>query len=130
MRKHTFSKEERLKSHKEIGLLFGGKADSFAHYPLRLVWRLTDERRGPALVQFTVSVPKKKFKKAAHRNVLRRRVREAWRQNKYLLLDRLTPEHPQYAWIILYTGQEAFDYDEIEKSMRKIIHRFIKQQHL
>jgi ribonuclease P protein component len=127
MHKHTFKRGERLKSRKEIGFLFGGKAESFAQYPLRLIWRATETPRSDAPVQFALSVPKKKFKKASARNVLRRRVREAYRQSKHYLLERLPPDGPQYAWMVLYTGVEALPYADIEKAMRGIIRRFLKQ---
>lgn len=44
--------------------------------------------------QILVSVPKRQFKRAVKRNRVKRQLREAYRKNKYLLLDGLkdTPE--------------------------------------
>ncbi|MCB0572442.1 MAG: ribonuclease P protein component, partial [Phaeodactylibacter sp.] len=73
MPQYTFDRGERLKSRKVIGQLFkDGK--SFAQYPLRLVYLPVPERRSTFPVQFTVSVPKKKFPSAVHRNRIRRQV--------------------------------------------------------
>ena len=127
MSKQSFKRGERLKSRKEIGRLFGREGQSFGQYPLRLVWREMDEARSDFQIQFTVSVPKKRFKKAVQRNRLRRRIREAYRLNKQWLLDRLPPTTTQLAWMVLYVGKEEADFDEINQQMRVIMQRFLRQ---
>lgn len=127
MSKHTFKRGERLKSRKEIGRLFSREGQSFGQYPLRLVWREMDEARSDFPIQFTVSVPKRRFKKAVQRNRLRRRIREAYRLNKQGLLDRLPPETAPLAWMILYVGKEEADFAEINQQMRVIMQRFLRQ---
>ncbi|MEN0051813.1 MAG: ribonuclease P protein component [Bacteroidota bacterium] len=122
MRKCTFSKNERLKSTKTIEQLFR-KGNSFAKYPLRLVW-LEQENKVDAPVQITFSVPKKKFKKAVDRNRIKRQIREAWRLNKHELLEQIPSK--SYAFMLIYTAKEPFIYADIEKSMKKIIHKFVK----
>ncbi len=128
MPKHTFKRGERLKSRKEIGLLFGGKSRSFAQYPLRLVWRLMDERKSEFPIQFAVSVPKRRFKHAVQRNRIRRRIQEAYRLHKSALLSELSIEDAQQiAWMVLYTGKEEVAYEEIEEAMLNIMRRFQQQ---
>jgi ribonuclease P protein component len=127
MQRHTFRRAERLKSEKAIGLLFSGNSPSFAQYPMRLVWRQMDEKQGDAAVLFAMSVPKKRFKRAVTRNLLRRRIREAYRQHKYQLEEKLGSGELQYAWMIIFTGQEVDDYATIEKAMQAIIRRFLKK---
>jgi ribonuclease P protein component len=94
---------------------------------MRLVWRQMEEKQGDAAVLFAMSVPKKRFKRAVTRNLLRRRIREAYRQHKYQLEDKLGPGGVQYAWMIIFTGQEVDDYAAIEKAMQLIIRRFLKK---
>ena len=45
----------------------------------------------PPQAKILVSVPKKYFKRAVKRNRVKRQVREAYRKNKYILLDKLQP---------------------------------------
>lgn len=123
----TFKKEERLKSRKVIQALFNRQGASFGQYPLRLVWMPIEIRRSEYPVQFALSVPKKNFKKAATRNTLRRRMREAYRLNKPQIYSELGDCEQQYAFMVLYTSREMLPYQEIEKAMQQTIRRFIKK---
>lgn len=118
----TFPRREHLKRRKEIERLFGRQGESFAQFPLRLVWRRLDTPVAGVVVQFGQSVPKRRFKRAVVRNLLRRRIREAYRQHKHELDD--LPG--TYAWMVLYTGPELLPYAEIERAMRRMIARFRK----
>lgn len=126
--RQTFHREERLKSHKAIGNLFSRSSASFGQYPLRLIYRPAEEARSAYPVQFTVSVPKRKFPKAVHRNRIRRQVREAWRLNKHRLYSQW-PEHaPPYAFMMLYAAKEPLPYAEIERAVQIAIKRFRKKE--
>jgi ribonuclease P protein component len=125
--KHEFKKNERLKSAKVIGLLFK-KSDSFAAYPVRIVWReMTEDSRDTTFpIQMALTVPKKTFKTAVARNVLRRRIREAYRLHKHLLYENLPSNGKQYGIMLIYTGKEEMPYSVIEQSIKKIIRRFVE----
>ena len=124
----SFKKEEKLKSRKIIQGMFT-KGQSFGAYPLRIVWIPLEENDGEYPVRFALTVAKKKFPKAAHRNRLRRRIREAWRLHKHILYKSLNKIEggPQYAFMIMYTAKEELPYSEIEAAMKKIIFRFRKK---
>ena len=78
----TFTKDERLKSSKRIAQLFKkGKVRNLP--PLRMVY-LACESLPRHQVLFAVS--SKKIRSAVTRNKLKRRMREAYRLNKHLLL--------------------------------------------
>lgn len=122
----TFKRAERLKSRKVIEQLFK-QGQSFAHYPLRLVWTVQKERQSIFPVQFALTVPKKKFKKAVQRNRIRRLMREAYRLNKHRLYKALEESESQLAFLVIYTGQEALTFKEIETAMQQMLRRFIKK---
>lgn len=123
----TFKREERLKSRKVIQAMFNRQGQSFSQYPLRLVWMPMEERRSDSPLQFAVSVPKRRFKKAVTRNRLRRQIKEAYRLQKPKLYQALEGQDQQYAFMIIYAGQEMLPYAQIEKAMQHTIRRFLKK---
>lgn len=61
-----------------------------------------------AAASILISVPKKRFKRAVKRNLVKRQVREAYRKNKHLLLDALASRDKNwslllYGWTIIFT---------------------------
>ena len=78
---HTLPKEERLCGKTNVAaLLSDGKWGATAH--LRYCWAAGRES---GLNRMMVAVPKKTFKRAVKRNLLKRRLREAYRLQKELL---------------------------------------------
>ncbi|GAB5551603.1 MAG: ribonuclease P protein component [Saprospiraceae bacterium] len=121
----TFKRTERLKSRKTIQKLFSN-GNSYAVYPLRLVWIPVEKVEGTS-IQFALSVAKKRVPKAAHRNILRRRIRESWRLHKHLLYQQLEGQEQCFAFMVLFTGNKELPYETIEESMKTIIQRFPKK---
>lgn len=121
-----FKKSERLKSRKRIAALFG-QGQSFAQYPLRVVFMIVETAPGDAPVQFGMSVAKKKFPKAVHRNRMRRLVREAWRLNKHRLQGIALEPGKGLAVMVLYTAAEELPFTDIEAAMKTMIQRLRKK---
>ena len=118
-RKFTLSKEERISWKRHIDLLFA-KGESFIAFPFRVVY-LSLEEKMPAPVSIMVSVPKKKFKRAVKRNLIKRQAREAYRLQKYDLLDPLEGKNQSLLVAFLYVDKEVQPVEVVEKGMRKAI---------
>ncbi len=118
---HTFKKEERLCSKKLIDQLFqDGK--SFLSFPLKVVYLETEvPLHSPVQAGFTVS--KKTFKRAVHRNRIKRLMREAYRLQKHELYQHLGDKRMTVFFIFI--AKEITDYKTVEKAMKKAIQRII-----
>lgn len=111
----TLQKDERLCSQKLIGELFTS-GESFLSYPLKVVFRKNElPLEHPAQVAFTVS--KRNFKRAVKRNLLKRRMREAYRLNKPAFFDEITAKNAQIAMMFVFVGKHVIEYATIEKAM-------------
>ncbi|MEI6409254.1 MAG: ribonuclease P protein component [Bacteroidota bacterium] len=121
----NFTREERLKSKKMLGALFKG-GNSFVAYPLRVVWLPAEavQSAPQAFVQVAISVPKRNFKTAVERNLLKRRIREAYRLNKQDLLEKIHPSGKPVALMIMYIAKEALTFAEIQAGVLKMIRKF------
>ncbi len=116
--KFTFKKSERLSSKKEIQELFKN-GSSFYLYPFKVI-TLSTTNSNYHQVLFTV--PKRNFKRAVDRNLLKRRMREAYRLHKHLL-----PTEPQVLHIAyIYTSKEIVDYASIAKPLEQSLSRIKK----
>lgn len=110
---HTFSKAERLTGKIALArLLEDGRWGSTAH--LKYCWLAGDADVNRLLV----SVPKKLFKRAIKRNLLKRRLRESYRLQKEKLTGR------GIDFMISYNSPEVMDFsvlfEEVEEILTKI----------
>jgi ribonuclease P protein component len=70
--------------------------------------------------QVAISVPKKKFRSAVERNLVKRRIREAYRKNKHLLYSDLTSLGCKIVIIIIFRGEVIPDYESVEKNIAEM----------
>jgi len=111
----TLHKEERLCSQKLIEDLFSS-GESFLSYPLKVVFLKTELLQPyPAQAAFTVS--KRNFKRAVKRNILKRRMREAYRLNKPDLYRELAAKNLRIAAMFVFIGKDLAEYAAVEKAM-------------
>ena len=104
----SFPKSERLYKKKDIQELFD-KGSSFYLYPFRVI-----VQRQPTqdTNQVLFSVSKKNFKRAVDRNLIKRRMREAYRLNKAAL-----PETSKLQMAYIYTAKDILLFDQIRDKM-------------
>lgn len=117
----TFKKQEKLCNTKDIEILFN-EGRFFFEYPFRVILHKKDSPRlFPA--QILISVPKKNFPSAVTRNLLKRRIREAYRKNKDILYNALNETGTQLDIALLYTSKDILNYREIEVKIILILQR-------
>ena len=132
--RHTLSKTERLKSYKRIRILFA-QGQKFKVFPLVVYFLLrVEEVEGglerlrevnpvervegvEGLLQMGVSVGKRHFKRAVDRNLLKRRIREAYRKQKHDVKELLVASGISMDIFFVYSNARISDYAEIETAM-------------
>ena len=122
-KKYTLNKSERLNSKKLIERLFAGGNKSFPAFPLRVVYMPLAPEESTADASILISVPKKRFKHAVKRNLVKRQIREAYRHNKYILLDALkvkdTPTKMVLAFIWL--DNKIYSTEQVAYKVKKLL---------
>ena len=113
--KLTFGKNEKLKSKKAIEALFS-EGQSYVSHPIRIVYKVNP--KSDYTIRIGESVAKKKFKHAVDRNLLKRRIKEAYRLNKSLVQ---LPEDVSVDILFIYTSSKIKDYSVIDQSMKEIL---------
>jgi ribonuclease P protein component len=121
--RETFDKSERLCSTKIISGLFEN-GNIFYSSLFKVVWKKSPVLL-PVPVQVAFSVPKKGFRLAVTRNIIKRRMREAYRKNKKTLYEQLDGEKVQIVMVVILKGNLAPDYLTVEKSIKEMINRLI-----
>jgi len=74
-----------------------------------------------------VSVPKRLFKRAIDRNLLKRRIREAYRLQKQEFSEFLNNAGVRIHLVIQYKGEEIEAYQVIEKKLHEILEKLKKK---
>lgn len=116
--RHTLSKAERLCSQKAIEALFQGGQKSLAAYPIRVVFMPTEQ----PVSQILISVSKRHFKQAVKRNLIKRQIREAYREHKHLL----SPDsHQNIAF--LWLSDDLYPTQVVSEKVKNLLTRI--QEH-
>ena len=124
MSEFSFRKGERLSSKNTISSLFQSGNVVYAS-PLKVIFNRTEGNLYP--VRMAVSVPKRLYKRAVDRNLLKRRLREAYRLNKAEFYASLQSNHSQLNMIIQYQQQEMAEYVTIEKGLRLALKQVLQK---
>ena len=121
MTNQKYPRKEKLKQKREIDLLFAKGKWNFCGN-LRIIsidlekkpqenFEISNQKVG-------VSVSKKFFKKAVHRNRIKRLLREAYRLNKEIFTDKFGKQ--SFSMICWASKNLPQNYDEVERELLKL----------
>ncbi|MBN2481848.1 MAG: ribonuclease P protein component [Bacteroidales bacterium] len=115
-REYTFKKKERLSNKRQIERLFN-TGYTFLIHPFKIFLTVDDNPQSTP-VKVLIAVSKRKFKKAADRNRIRRKIKEAYRLKKSILYDEVTGFTSCINLGIVYIGDDLNpDYYFIENKL-------------
>jgi ribonuclease P protein component len=120
---YTLCKDERLCGKRAIEELYAA-GTRFFKYPYKAYW-LQTATDGAYPCSFVISVPKRRFKRAVQRNLLKRRTREAFRLNKHLL--NVVGAGLQIHLMLVYASDEMLAFSEINAAMQKTLQHIAQQ---
>lgn len=138
--RNGLSKGEIMRTASAIDTLFArGRRSSAAL--LRCVWRVSavtsteteaegqmvEGVRSEADVCVLFSVPKKFFKRANKRNLLRRRMKESYRQSKHALVELAHTKGVHVDVALIYTSKEISDYNTINDAVGRILEQICER---
>ncbi|MBQ7855862.1 MAG: ribonuclease P protein component [Alistipes sp.] len=113
---YSLPKSERLSSFGAIRRLFKEGRGGFI-YPFRYIVYAEPAEQTDVAILF--STPKKFHKRANRRNLLRRRMREAYRLNRTILAEAGKGAAIEVA--LIYSTKEIHDYKTIENGVKRVL---------
>ncbi len=122
---HKYSKKEKLKSKKAIDILFS-KGKSINAFPVRVIY-IPKSEHDNIPINMGVTVSKKNIKLAVNRNLIKRRIREAYRLNSNELKTHLKNNTSELNLMFIYTSKQILPYKEIEGKIKVLLTRLIEE---
>ena len=122
--KYSFGKEERLKSSLAIQELLKS-GHSISRFPFKIYWSdsANESQKFPA--RTAILVPKRKFKRAVDRNLMKRRIREAYRLNKNLIYETLEDKNLNINMVILFLADEYISFEQLDACICSLFSKLV-----
>ena len=120
-----FPKKQNLCSETVIKEMFSN-GKSFTTSAVRLVWK-EDNNEDDVAIKSIIVVPKKKIRLAVKRNIMRRRMKEAYRLHKIELENMLKDKKLQLSIAIIYHKEKILSYKTVEEEIKLILKRLGKE---
>ena len=122
-----FPKREHLKSKNAIDNLYAN-GSSVTAFPLRAVFLSSKAEPDTPTAAILISVAKRRFRHAVDRNLMKRRIREAYRQNKHPFIEELQKNDKQMAVAILYIDNRHSSTQFLQRKMQKLLSAIIDKE--
>ena len=116
-----FPKKQKLCNETAIKEMFSN-GESFVIPPIRLIWK-EQVNSDDVAIKSIIVVPKKQLKLASDRNIVRRRMKEAYRLNKSTIENSLKNKGKQLNIAIVYQNDKRLSYKVIEEKIKLILGR-------
>lgn len=115
--------KEKLKNKKVFEQLFV-EGNHITDFPIKLLY-VNANFDDDINIKVGVVAPKKKFKSAVKRNRVKRLLREAYRHNKHMVFNKI---EGNFAFLFLYLGNTMPNFDEVDRSINKLLEAFLKKE--
>ena len=120
-----FPKKQKLCSEKSIENLFA-KGSYISEQSFRIVWKF-EKNNHQVAVKSLIIVPKKNIKLAKNRNIIKRRIKEAYRLQKNDLEEVLDSTKKQLNLAIIYQCDKLLNYNVLEQKIILLLKRLINE---
>jgi ribonuclease P protein component len=120
MGRFTFNKAEKLSREKTIQELFN-KGSSFYLYPFKVIYILNPDQ-SVNRPQILISVSSRNFPRAVDRNLIKRRIREAYRLQKEIMES----ESKKRVFAFVYTSRSVLPFAEIKSKLFLVLEKIEK----
>lgn len=115
----TFGKAERLTGKKAIEYLFS-KGTTLFEYPFK-IFLLVELPSTISVNRVLVSVPKRLFKKAVDRNLIKRKIKEGYRKNKSIF----NSVHTKYTIGIVYVAKTILPTEILDIKLISVLNKLL-----
>ena len=118
-----FPKKQKIRSHEAIERLFAN-GKSISESPIRVICNF-EENNDNISLKAVIVVSKKRVKLAVDRNIIKRRIKEAYRIQKRQLELALERNNQQLNLAIIYQEEDIKDYKLLEQKINLLLTRLI-----
>lgn len=118
--RHTFPKSMRLTHKRDIDRLYNN-ACVIKQYPLKLMVRFEEPSASNNAFKIVLSVPKRLHRKAVSRNLIKRRMKESFRQSNADLNAKLNENKKVAHLMLVYISKHIATYAEIDTAWKAIL---------